>query len=216
MPCRFVCAPVQQLCIVRVGRAVTVTSLSTCRAQHPQLTFGTKLTPFQEKKKHGQVPGLGSNSKCSNSTIGCSQIGLRTNVGGGENRTHWQHPLPRDLSPQCSQIPPRDRHSEAGEALGTAGAFFSWISPSFVFLCSPLSFCRDLSSRDRCSYTTVGAQGAQRDTNTQFTPTHLHPQLYPPAWSREGTFGLQTMGIPDKHTDLTQKLHSGLAFKPQL
>lgn len=31
-------------------------------------------------------------------------------------------------------------------------------SPSFVFLCSPLSFCKDRSSRDLCSYTTREAE----------------------------------------------------------
>lgn len=216
MPCRFVAAPVQQL---RVGRAVTATSLSTWRAQHPQLTFGTKLTAFQGKKARASAR-FRQQLESSNTTTGCSQIGLRTNAGVGENRTHCQHPLPTDLSPHCSQTPPRDSHTEAGEALGDSWSF------SFPGTHLPLSSCAPLSPSAGIAPGGTGARTplwGHREHRVTQTPNlsliiFTHSVILLPGAGR-GHLGCRPwvflINSPISPTDW-EVWYSGLALKPRL
>lgn len=157
----FVSPPGHQLCSAHVGRAVMLKSPSTCGAQHLQLTFGRKLTSFQKIKnqKSWSSARFSHRLKCSSTTTGGL---LLTDWPEDKRRSR------REQSPPASTNALRDSRRGFGDSWGQD-------SPSFVFLCSPRSFCSDRSSRDRCSYTTVGAGTGELQGTTQTPKPSPHP-----------------------------------------
>lgn len=132
----------------------------------------------------------------------CRSRGNRTHLPAPSAHRHWRRPF--TVPKFRSGTAPRQEGlwGQLGILLATAGD-----SPSFVFLCSPRSFCRERSSRDRCSYTTVG----QRDRGTASPTPRIHPHgsvstfiLLPGAG--RGQLGCRLWAFPIQHTRLTHQL----------
>lgn len=131
-----------------------------------------------------------------------------------------QHPLPTDLSLHCSQIPPRDSHTEAGEALGTVGAFFCLGLTFLCLLVLPSLLLQGPLQPGPMLVHHCGSRGRHSVTQTQIYPQISSPTYLFSCLKQGGGIWAADNGYSQYNTPVSpinwEYLHSGFVLKPKL
>lgn len=150
--------------------------------------------------------------KCSNTTTGGVLLTdwPEDKCRSGENRTHLAAPSAHGHRTRPFTAP--KFHSVTAtlrqEGLwGQLGVCLATSVPPMPGTHLPLSSCARLAPSagtapaGTCARTPLWEQReAEHEQTSNSSPQGFFPHIYSPAWSREWTFGLQTMGAPDGHS----------------